>query len=53
MLLGRDDRLLPPAVQKWAAQLPGTARVVDGDHFLCLTQPELVAEQIRTLFDGN
>jgi len=51
VLLGRDDRLVPPARQQFAAQLPVNTRVVDGDHFLLLTRPEVVAKQICALFD--
>lgn len=50
VLLGRDDRLVPPPLREFSATLPVTTRIVDGDHFLLLTRPDLVAEQIRDLF---
>lgn len=51
VLLGRDDRLVPPARQKLATQLPVNTRVVEGDHYLLLTRPDVVAGQICALFN--
>jgi pimeloyl-ACP methyl ester carboxylesterase len=49
LLLGRRDQLLPAAMQHWAAQLPVSTTVVDGDHFLCWTHPRTIADRVLEL----
>jgi pimeloyl-ACP methyl ester carboxylesterase len=50
ILLGRSDLLLPGAQQDWARTHFSDVRIVEGDHFLPLLQPDLVAAVISETF---
>jgi pimeloyl-ACP methyl ester carboxylesterase len=50
ILLGRSDSLIPVQEQEWACAHFSDVRIVDGDHFLPLLQPDLVAGVIAETF---
>jgi pimeloyl-ACP methyl ester carboxylesterase len=50
VLLGRSDPLIPVQEQEWACAHFSDVRIVEGDHFLPLLQPDLVAGVIAETF---
>jgi pimeloyl-ACP methyl ester carboxylesterase len=49
-LLGVSDSIMPVEQEDWLPAHIGHIRIVDGDHFLPLLQPDLVSEVIAETF---
>jgi len=50
IVIGRSDSLIPAEQKEWVRTHFDDARIVEGDHFLPLLQPDLVAEVICETF---
>ena len=50
IIIGRSDSLIPAEQKEWVRTHFDDARIVEGDHFLPLLQPDLVAEVICETF---
>jgi pimeloyl-ACP methyl ester carboxylesterase len=53
ILIGRSDSFPPADFQQWIDAQFSDVRIVDGDHFLPLLQPDLVAEVIAESFASD
>lgn len=50
ILLGRDDNLIPPALQAWATRRFPDVRIIDCDHFVPLRAPDHVVAIVLEAF---
>lgn len=50
IVIGRSDSLIPPEQKEWVRTHFDDTRIVEGDHFLPLLQPDLVAGVICETF---